>query len=149
MMDLNLFIERLMDKDFEATNETDYRELSALVSLLDIAVDDARSADLDLTDRDTEEQFDADIDAFARAIKDIMRSIGTPGPGFISKIEAKELLELVSQRVGDTLRSRPKLKQSIFAAPVAKHDDISQEKKGIAKFLSRKTLANVVAGIDA
>jgi hypothetical protein len=142
-----------MDTDFAATNETDYRELGALISLLDIAVDDARSIDLDLTDRETEKQFDADVERFALAIKDIMRSIGTPGPGFISKIEAKELLELVSQRIGDILRSRPKLKQGIFAAPPPKDDDLGKEKSGMAKFLSRKTagpakhpVLNIAAG---
>lgn len=146
-MDLNIFIDRLNDKAFDATAETDYRELAALISLLDIAVDDARSVGLDLTDRKTEDQFDDDIEAFSAAIKDIIRSIGNPGAGFISKIEAKEVLELVSQRIGDTLRSRPKARQTLWDVS---HDSdersLDGERDFMKGFLSRR---NAVADANA
>ena len=114
LMDLNLFIERLEDRSFDATPQTDYRELAALTSLLDIALDDARSTGLDLSDKKIAEQFDDKVDTLATSIKGIIQSIGTPGAAFISKIEAKENLLLVSQRIGDTVRSRPKPKRSVF-----------------------------------
>lgn len=152
-MDLNLFIDRLDDEAFDATAETDYRELAALISLLDIAVDDARSVDLDLTDRKTESRFDDDIEAFSAAIKGVIRSIGNPGTGFISKIEAREVLMLVSQRVGDTLRSRPKARQTIWDVPRATTaESLDSERDFMKGFLSRRkdtTDANATSGSDA
>jgi hypothetical protein len=137
VMDLNLFIERLDAPAFDANSETDYRELAALILLLDIAVDDARSLSLDLADRRTEGQFDEDIEAFAASIKDIIRNIGIPGPGFISKIEAKEVLELVSQRIADTLRSRPKPKQTLWNTTAGKtKEDLAGEKDAMKRFLA-------------
>lgn len=136
IMDMNLFIARLADPAFDANAETDYRELAALIMLLDIAIDDGRSIALDLTDRKTEERFDDDIDSFAASIKDIIRNIGVPGPGFISKVEAKEILELVSQRIGDTLRSRPKPKQSLWNVSGKTQEDLGREKDAMKKFLA-------------
>jgi hypothetical protein len=151
-MDLNLFIDRLDDEAFNATADTNYRELAALISLLDIAVDDARSVGLALTNRKTESQFDDDIEAFSAAIKDIIRNIGNPGAGFISKIEAKEVLQLVSQRVRDTLRSRPKAMQTIWDVPHAKTgENLDGERDFMIGFLSRRkvtTNANAASGSD-
>ena len=139
-MDLNLFIDRLDDEAFDAKPDTDYRELGALVSILDIAVDDARSVGLDLTDRKTESQFDNDIEAFSGAIKDVIRSIGTPSAGYISKIDCKDILLLVSQRVGDTLRSRPKARQTIWDVRHAKttEESLDGERDFMKGFLTRR-----------
>jgi len=56
----------------------------------------------------------------------------------ISKIHAKEVLQAVSQRISDTVRSRPKAKRSIFdSAPARKElvEDLSRERKGMSLFL--------------
>lgn len=135
-MNLNLFITRLEDPTFDLTPDADYRELTALVSLLDIAVDDARSTGLDLTDKEQERRFDKDIDDLAATIKDLMKGIGNPGAAFISKIEAKEALELVAQRIADTLRSKPKPKDTVFDGPRLK-EDLEAERAGIQSFLSK------------
>lgn len=138
-MDLNLFIDRLDDQAFYTTPGTDYRELAALVSLLDIAVDDARSIGLDLTDRKTENQFNDDIEAFSAAIKDIIRSIGNPGAAFITKVEAKGVLELVSQRIADTLRSRPRPRHALWDTARGKAwEDLDKERDFMKGFLSRR-----------
>jgi hypothetical protein len=136
LMNLDLFITRLEDPSFDLTPDADYRELTALVSLLDIAVDDARSTGLDLTDREQERRFDKDIDDLAATIKDLMKGIGNPGAAFISKIEAKEALELVAQRIADTLRSKPKPKDTVFDGPSLK-EDLEAERAGIQSFLSK------------
>jgi hypothetical protein len=135
-MDLDAFIRRLDDPDFHTNPQTDYRELTALILLLDIAVDDGRSMDLDLSDPVIEKKFDENIEDFGATIKDIMRSIGNPGAAFISRIEAKEVLELVSQRVSDTLRSKPKPKQTWFdkGKPV---ENLEPERRRMESFLSR------------
>ena len=136
-MDLELFIKRLYESDFDKTPQTDYRELSALVLLLDIAVDDARSTKLDMTDKETEGRFDKDIETLSAIIKDIMRSIGNPGAAFISRIEAKEVLELVGHRIANTLRSKPKPRETVFDDVIkGKTEDHEVERQGMERFLS-------------
>jgi hypothetical protein len=138
LMNLGQFITRLEDPTFELTPQADYRELTALVSLLDIAVDDARSIGIDLTDRVQERRFDKDVDDLAATIKDLMKGIGNPGAAFISKIEAKEALELVAQRISDTLRSKSKPKDTVFDGPRGRgRDDLEGEKAGLQSFLSK------------
>jgi hypothetical protein len=138
LMDLDKFITRLEDPTFDLTPQADYRQLTALVYILNIAIDDARSTGLDLTDKKQEKRFDRDIDDLAGTIKDLMKGIGNPGAAFISKIEAKEALELVAQRIGDTLRSRPKPKDTIFEEPHGRAgDDLEGEKAGLQSFLSK------------
>jgi hypothetical protein len=140
IMDLGKFIDRLEDHDFDTNAQTDYRELAALISLLDIALDDGRSLDLDLKDSENAERFDRNVDDLAGIIKGIMNSIGNPGAAFISRIEAKEVLELVSQRISDTLRTKPKAKITVFDRK--KHgdkrtDNLDQEKKLMASYFSK------------
>jgi hypothetical protein len=136
IMDLDVFIRRLDDPDFDTNPQTDYRELAALILLLDVAIDDGRSMNLDLTDTVAEKKFDENIEDFGATIKDIMRSIGNPGAAFISRIEAKEVLELVSQRVSDTLRSKPKPKQT-WLGKGKPEEDLESERRGMQSFISR------------
>ena len=114
LMDLDKVIHRLFAPEFEITKQTDYRELAALITLLDIAVDDGRSVDLDLTNAETAKRFDKHVDELGDEVRNYMRDIGNPGAAFISRIEAKEVMECVSQRVSGTLRSRPMPKITVF-----------------------------------
>lgn len=137
-MDLNTFITRLHDPVFDCTPSTDYRELTALIQLLDIALDDGRSSSLNLTDANVEEDFNKDVDALSQAIKGIFKKIGNPGAAFISRIEAKEVLELVSQRIVDTVRTKRRMKHTWFDDEAGKKlEDLQSEKKGMAHFVSR------------
>ena len=143
LFNLEVFTRRLNHSAFNVTLETDFRELHTLVLLLDIAVDDGRSIGLDLTNKNVERRFDEDVDDLAALIRDIMKSIGTPGASYISKIEAKEALELVAQRIGDTLRSKPKPKQRMFDGPLGRaEEDLESEKAGIQSFLSKVSHGN-------
>jgi len=138
IMDLDAFIRRLDDPDFDTNAQTDYRELTALILLLDIAVDDARSITIDLSDVAVERKFDETVEALGATIKNIMKMIGNPGAAFISRIEAKEVLELVSQRVSDTLRSKPKPRQTWFDKAQGKpQEDLESERRGMQSFISR------------
>jgi hypothetical protein len=139
LMDIDRFIRRLDDPDFDTTSQTDYRELAALVSLLDIAVDDGRSIQLDLSDKAIERKFNEDIDSFVATIKEIMGSIGNPGAAFISRIEAKETLELVSQRISDSVRTKPKPKETWLGGIKGSKEEeaLDAEKSGMQRFVSR------------
>ncbi|KAG0651764.1 hypothetical protein D0Z07_1681 [Hyphodiscus hymeniophilus] len=134
MMDLGIFTDRLEDRDFDTDAQTDYRELAALIQLLNFALDDGRSIGLDLTDEKSANQYDRSIDELSGIIKGIMSSIGNPGAAFISRIEAKEGLELVSQRISDTLRSKPKAKLTVFDRK--KYGQAVKSLDGEKKFMS-------------
>ncbi|KUJ23534.1 uncharacterized protein LY89DRAFT_635843 [Mollisia scopiformis] len=151
LMDMESFINRLHSPDFDTSPQTDYRELTALILLLDIALDDGRSTKLDLTDAAVEKKFNEDVDALRVGIKEIFNSIGHPGTAFISRIEAKEALELVSQRITDTVRTKRKPRHTWFDQDVGKKDeDLQSEKKGMADFVSRmKGIGNGTNGSKA
>ncbi|KAE8450336.1 hypothetical protein EG329_006764 [Mollisiaceae sp. DMI_Dod_QoI] len=138
LMDIDTFIGRLEAPEFDTSPQTDYRELTALIMLLDIALDDGRSTKLDLSDPAVENKFNEDVDALGNAIKQIMTSIGNPGAAFISRIEAKEILELVSQRIVDTVRTKRKPRHTWFDHDRGKkEEDLQSEKKGMANFVTK------------
>jgi hypothetical protein len=136
--DLNDFMDRLDEEDFKASPTTNWQELGARITLLDIAVDDGRCDKIDLSIPKSAENFDEDVDTLVATINNIMRSLGNPGAAFISRIEAKEVLELVSQRLSDTLRTRPKRKLMHFETPTPRTENLNGEKAGMSAFLSRK-----------
>jgi len=139
IMSMERFLERINSNDFDANpRDTDYRELAALVSLLDIAIDDGRSDNLDLSDPETEKEFDDYVELLAKAINDIIKAIGNPGTSFISKIEAKEHLLLVSRRIADTVRSRPKPKKSFIDEGMKREYALQAQQRGLAKFVVKK-----------
>jgi hypothetical protein len=135
IMDVDKFIDRLYDHDFDIKPATDFRELAAMVNLLNIAVDDGRSLDLDLNDPEIAKEFDEKIGELSGAVRELMKSIGNPGAAFISRIEAKEAMELVSQRISDTLRSKPKAKITVFDREP--EENLDGMKKGMIRFLSK------------
>lgn len=137
-IDLNWFIDRLDEPAFDTNSNTDYHDLCALVSLLDIAVDDGRSVNVDLTNSETAQFFDDMVDALVEAIREVMAGIGNPGAAYISRIEAREALELVSQRISDTLRTKPKRRAMHFDIPRTRTtEDLEREKAGMSAFLAR------------
>jgi len=138
-IDIEKVIDRLEHSDFYARPTTDYHELTALIRLLDVAVDDGRSADVDLGDPQDEKVFNKSVDDLVLTIKDIMTNIGNPGAAFISRIQAKETLELVSQRIADTVRTKRKSKESWFNMDITRaQDKWASEKKGLSNFITKK-----------
>lgn len=148
-MDLEKFIQRLDDSDFDARPKTEYPELTASILLLDVAVDDGQSTKLDLTDPEVEKRFNEDVDDLVASIKAIMTSIGNPGAAFISRIEAKEALELISQRIADTVRTKKVVKPSWFDMGRGKGEDkMESEKEKMSIFLGKtKAIKNEAGGI--
>ncbi|KAH8811506.1 hypothetical protein F5884DRAFT_278129 [Xylogone sp. PMI_703] len=137
MINLNDIRIRLDDVEFKANEQTDFRELAARITLLDIAVDDGRHEDLDLTNPKVEEEFNESVDALVSRIKAVLRATSTTaGAAFISRIEAKEVVDLVSNRIM-TIRARRKARISVFdPKKIKKEEDFSSEKKGLQRFLT-------------
>lgn len=143
-MDLKRFAERLDDKEFDAGPNTDFPQLTALIRILDIAIDDGRPMGLNLQDTENEVLFNKDVDNLVLVIKGIMTSIGNPGAAFLSRIEAKETLELISQRVADIVRTKRKPKESWFNRRLVQ-DKWASEKKGMSHFIGKKEISSTKA----
>lgn len=108
---------------FKVNKGTDYVELAATMSLLDIAIGNGQSDDLDLGDPQAEKEFNDDVDALAYQIKILWSSISEVGASFISRIDAKEVMEGLRNRLIFTVRTRSKPRPSIFDPLVKKEED--------------------------
>jgi hypothetical protein len=147
LADLEKFMDRLRGPAFYINSKTDWREVAALIALLDIAVDDGRSTKIDLTDKATEARFNQNVDDLCVMIRDIMKGVGSAGAAFVSRLRAKDSLELVSQRISDTVRTKPKPREGWFDRPREKqgeHFDV--EKKGMASFVMK--MGRIANGVD-
>ncbi|KAI9835799.1 MAG: hypothetical protein M1837_003600 [Sclerophora amabilis] len=102
---------------FEITNRTDYTELAALTSILDISIDDGGGgiSTSDIRDRkDIETAFNRAIDTLARKIKTMFTKIIDTGASHMTRTEAKENLDRVYVRLTHAIRTKLKTKQDIF-----------------------------------
>ena len=113
-------VDELDSTRFKITKETDYVELATTMALLDIAIDNGHSAGLDLSDPQAEKDFNSDVDELAYQLKVIWSSINDVGALFISRIDAKEVMDGVRNRLMYTVRTRLKPKASIFDLPKKK-----------------------------
>jgi len=138
LIDLYLITKRLDDPPFKINERTDYHELAALISLLDIAVDNGQSVQLDLKDEQVERHFNEDVDALDARIKTLWSSINDAGASFISRIEAKEVMEAVRHRLIYAVRTQPRPKRSVFDEEV--EEDLDRERNSMRNFLSKKEI---------
>ena len=122
-------VQELGTARFKINKETDYVQLAATMALLDIAIDNGHSAGLDLSDPQAEKEFNSDVDELAYQLKVIWSSINDVGALFISRIDAKEVMEGVRNRLMYTVRTRVKPKASIFDLPEKKGDDEGMRKQ--------------------
>ncbi|EKD14596.1 uncharacterized protein L3040_000120 [Drepanopeziza brunnea f. sp. 'multigermtubi'] len=135
LMSLDSVIDRLADPVFDTKPSTKYRDLAALLNLLDIAVDDGKSLSVDLTNKKVEEKYNKDVEELSATINSIMSGINTGGASNISRMEAKSLADNVSKRIAVTLRTKRKPKENWFDGK--KEEDFEREKKGMAGFLAK------------
>ncbi|RKF61594.1 hypothetical protein OnM2_040029 [Erysiphe neolycopersici] len=103
-----MFLNRLKVSDFKCKPNTDYRELRALIMLMDIAVDDGQSNHLNSNDKFDEENFNINVEKLGMSVKEIFGGIGSQDNGNISKIQAKEAVDAFFRRITHTMRTKPK-----------------------------------------
>ncbi|TGO54866.1 hypothetical protein BOTNAR_0257g00050 [Botryotinia narcissicola] len=137
-LSIRSIIQRLNDPPFQITRTTDYAELSALVLLLDIGIDDGRAEDLDLTDEDTEIQFNKDVDELTDRFANF--GIMASGAAHISKVESSGILNLVERRIEHTVRTRRKPK-NMFYEETKKYyeqgESLERMQKGMSNFVKQ------------
>ncbi|KZF20826.1 hypothetical protein L228DRAFT_262713 [Xylona heveae TC161] len=127
-------IKHLDTAAFTINRGTDYVQLSALISILNIGIDRGVSAPA-LSSKEQERTFNADVDALAAKIKFMFSSIVDAGATNMTRTIAKEILERLHYRLSYSVRTRPKPKKSIFGAVI--DDDGDSPGGGQANFMSR------------
>lgn len=114
---------------------TDYALLTASLQLLNIALDDGSSVEApnlsymhlsrislaslekSAEEKAKEEKFNSDIDTLATALRDIWSSISEVGAGQVGKLDAREAIEMLRNRLLYTVRTKPALRKRIFDVP--------------------------------
>jgi predicted nucleic acid-binding Zn-ribbon protein len=136
-MDLWEITKRLNGPQFKIRKDTDYRELAALISILDIAIDNGQSAENDLTDPEVECEFNTDVDDLANRIKIIWSNINDAGASFMSRIDAKEVMEGLRNRLIYGVRTKLKPKQSIFDSVPDDSEGVRKQSAMMSKYFKR------------
>lgn len=128
-------IGRLGKDDFNITSQTDFAELKAMITILDIAIDDGSPPESNSPE--DVQRFNEDIDELASKLREIWRKINDSGMK-ITRTEAKSVVEWVQQRLSNTVRTRKKAKQSIFDIP-GQEDlaSLPKQQEYMAKFFKK------------
>ena len=114
-MDLRHLTRRLQKMDVGGRRDTDYVELSATVSILDVALDVCIPPTFDDgPGRKQESTFDQKVDELTYLIKSMFSRIPDTGAGHMTRTEAKEVLNRVHFRIAYGVRTRPKPKKNLF-----------------------------------
>lgn len=103
-------IDRLEENPFIINAKTDYRELHALIMLLNIALGDASSQQI-ATNPESCQDFDAEVDELAEGIKSMLTRVAPQNKGIhVTRIEAKSAMEMLRERLLFQVRTKPKPK---------------------------------------
>lgn len=140
LTDLDQFIDRLSSPAFQANPKTDWRGVTALIDILDIAIDDGRCSKVDLNDKDVECKFNADVDDICVLVKQILKMVGndSASAAYLTKITAKNAFELVAQRINDSVRTKPKPREGWFDRPRERGEQTFEaEQAGMDRFVSK------------
>jgi hypothetical protein len=107
------------------------------MSILDILVDNGLSTEHDILAPEGETEFNADIDALATRIKNIASSINDAGAAFMSRIDAKEVMEGFRNRLELAVRRKPKPRQGIFDKADDESEDIRKQSELMRKHFKK------------
>lgn len=109
-VNIRAIIDRLDDPPyiFDPKNpEMDFREFAASMLLLNIALGDAAKQQT-VVARASGEQFDAEVDELAASVKAMSARVNVVGDGIrVSRIEAKNALDIIYDRLLFQLRTKP------------------------------------------
>jgi hypothetical protein len=128
--------ERFQVKRFKGIADYDWRELTALTALLNVAIDSS-SLELNFSSTQTEKDYNAAIDRLAAQIKMIFCSIQDSGASHVTRTVAKSELEALHYRIVYSVRSKPPPKTTIFESHV-KEGDIRSHFSNFAALAARK-----------
>ncbi|KAI9734411.1 MAG: hypothetical protein M1818_006799 [Claussenomyces sp. TS43310] len=140
-------ITKLLDGPrFKISEATNYGELAALISILDIAIDNGLCVDVDMGEPSASQDFDADVDALAARIKALWSSVNDSGASFLSRMDAKEVMEGVRHRLIYAVRSRPKPKHSVFDSIPDGSEQVRKQSAWMSRYLGKPEKADELGG---
>ena len=120
-VDLLEITKQLGRPEFKVNRDTDYHQLGAKISILDVIVDNGLSAEYDMRDEAAENEFNEEIDRLIAHVQKMASSINDAGASFMSRLDAKEVIEGFRYRLAYAVRTKSAPKASIFNA--LKKDD--------------------------
>ncbi|KAI9659680.1 MAG: hypothetical protein M1829_006553 [Trizodia sp. TS-e1964] len=115
-------IRHLQKPQFSINANTNYPVLGALMSLLDIGIDDGVSPD-SFPDAESENLYNREVDSLATCIKAIFTRISDSGASHMARTEAKENIERIHHRLLYAVRTKEKPKIGIFGGNFGGVDD--------------------------
>lgn len=116
----------------------DFREFAASMLLLNIALGDAAKQQTVVAPA-SGKQFDAEVDELAASIKAMSARVNVVGDGIrVSRIEAKNALDIISDRLLFQLRTKPVRKQLGMDAEETEDSSLPNQQAFMEKFLKRK-----------
>lgn len=128
-VNIRAVIDRLEEADeFQINQDTDYHEFEALMMMLNAALGDASRQD-ERAERSTD-SFDAEVDELAEGLKSMLMRISPLNRGLhVPRIEAKNAMELIRERLLYQVRIKAVPKENIFGIQDDKEEDVSLPKQ--------------------
>ncbi|KAH8745197.1 hypothetical protein F5883DRAFT_587892 [Diaporthe sp. PMI_573] len=128
-VNIRAVIDRLEEADeFQINQDTDYHEFEALMMMLNAALGDASRQD-DRAERSAV-SFDAEVDELAEGLKSMLTRVAPLNRGLhVSRIEAKNAMELLRERLLYQVRIKAVPKKNIFGLQQDLEEDVSLPKQ--------------------
>lgn len=128
-VNIRAVIDRLEEADeFQINQDTDYHEFEALMMMLNAALGDASRQD-DRAEKSAV-SFDAEVDELAEGLKSMLTRVAPLNRGLhVSRIEAKNAMELLRERLLYQVRIKPVPKKNIFGVQQDVEEDVSLPKQ--------------------
>lgn len=159
-MTIRAVIDRLEEDEFQLNAETNFKELHALLMMLNVALGDASKHRVpvplinppNLTgdrERELSGDFDAEVDELAESMKSMMTRVAPLSKGIhVSRIEAKNAMELIRERLLYQVRIRPIPKINIFEKMKKEDEDdksLPKQQDFMKSFFYRKGVKGTAA----
>lgn len=142
-VNIRAVIDRLEEADeFQINQDTDYHEFEALMMMLNAALGDASRQD-DRAEK-LDASFDAEVDELAEGLKSMLTRVAPLNRGLhVSRIEAKNAMELLRERLLYQVRIKAVPKKKIFGLQEDAEDDVSlpKQRNFMKGFLKKETKA--------
>ena len=128
------------DPRYDPSPKTNYADLGAYVSILDIAINSG-FVSLPFPSKESEIDFNRSIDALSQQITTLHNGIVDTGASHMKRTEAKNALERLKFRLEFSVRTKPKPKKNVFGDLVGRSnlDGHGQDADVMTKFLGKKT----------
>ncbi|ROW10327.1 hypothetical protein VMCG_01887 [Cytospora schulzeri] len=134
---IRAIIDRLEGDEFQINQSTDYQELGALMMLLNVALGDA-SKRAEMTESSTI-NFDAEVDELAEGLKSMLTRVAPLNKGIhVSRIEAKNAMELIRERLLYQVRIKSVPKIGIFGKLEDEDTSLPRQRDFMKGFFSKK-----------